>query len=67
MKVDMKTLLPPESVALGRNVAVALWWFAILNSAFAPTVAAQTGPTAQEMYNSNNPLTPALGLNLQDQ
>lgn len=28
--------------------------------------AVQGGPTTQEMNNSNNPLTPALGVNLQD-
>lgn len=30
-------------------------------------VAAQGGPTAEDMNNSNNPLTPALGVNVQDQ
>lgn len=67
MKVQLKTLLPLELVPPRSSVAVVLWWFAILNSVLAPAAAAQTGPTAQEMNNSNNPLTPALGLNLQDQ
>jgi hypothetical protein len=28
---------------------------------------AEDGPTAQDINNSNNPLTPAIGVNLQDQ
>ena len=67
MKVQPETIFPLELVPLRWSVAVALWSFTILNSVFVPAAAAQTGPTAQEMNNSNNPLTPALGLNLQDQ